>query len=245
MRFRSELTAAVAVLLVVAAAPAAFAEDPPKSPWTGSAELSYVATGGNTDTQSIGFGGELYYKPGVWSVDFKASYVESENDGVTNAEKMMALVGVSRAINPRLDYYARAGYLSDEFSGIDSNMTFDTGLSYEVLTGDVHFLDAGAGVGYTSESRTSGEDRDFASGSTFARYRWKFTKNAEFADDATFLYDFEESDNWRFVNSASVSAAINTIFSLKAYYNIVHLNDPVPGFEETDSTTGISLVAKF
>lgn len=244
MRVLPRFTASL-VALFAASAPALLAEDPPKGPWTGSAELSYVSTSGNTDTSSIGFGGELHYKPGIWSVDFKASYVQAESDGVTNAEKTMLLVGVSRALNPRLDYYARAGYLSDEFSGIDSNMNAETGLAYKALTGEAHFLDLGGGVGYTSEDRTNGENLDFATGSAFAKYKWKFTKNAEFGEDAMFVADLENSDNWRFLSSTSVSAAINSIFSLKAYYNVVHLNDPVPGFEETDSTTGVSLVAKF
>ena len=245
MRTHAHLAAALLATSTLIAAQVVDAEDPPKGPWTGSAELSYVATGGNTDTKSIGFGGEVHYKPGVWSYEFKASYVESESDGVTNAEKTTALVGASRALTPRLDYYARLGYLANEFAGIDSSVSGETGLAYKVLTGEVHFLEAGGGVGYTSEARTIGEDRDFATGSGFARYTWVFSKNAEFADEATFLHDFEDSDNWRFMNSASVSAAINSIFSLKVYYNLVHLKDPVPGFEKTDSTTGLSLVAKF
>ena len=79
----------------------------------------------------------------------------------------------------------------------------------------------------------------------FAKYKWVFSKNAEFTDDATYIHDVENSDNWRFHNNAAVSAAINSIFSLKAYYKVVHLNEPVAGFEETDTTTGVSLVAKF
>jgi putative salt-induced outer membrane protein len=231
--------------LMVAAATPAFAEDAPKSPWNGSAELSYVATSSNTETSSLGFGGELHYKPGIWTYDFKLSYVEAETDGVKSAEKLGALFGASRPINERFDYYARVAYLSDEFAGIDSNISGDTGVIWKALTGERQFLDLGAGVGYTSESRTIGDDSEFATGTAFAKYKYAFSKSAEFTDNATYVHDFENSDNWRFLNSAAVSAAINTIFSLKAYYNVIHLNEPVPGFEETDSTTGVSLVAKF
>lgn len=234
-----------ATAIVLATAIPAVAEDAPKGPWSGSAELSYVATSGNTDTSSLGLGGELHYKPGIWTYDFKVGYVEAETDGVTSAEKLAALFGASRPISERLDYYARVAYLSDEFSGIDSNISGDTGVSWKALTGDRQFLDLGAGVGYTSESRTVGEDSEFATGTAFAKYKWVFSKNAEFTDNATYVHDFENSDNWRFLNNAALSAAINSVFSLKAYYNIVHLNEPVAGFEETDSTTGVSLVAKF
>lgn len=235
----------VVVGIALAASSAAFAEDAPPKPWTGSAELSYVATGGNTDTSSIGFGGELHYKPGIWTFDFKASYVEAETDGVKTAEKVAALVGASRPISERLDYYARVAYLSDEFAGIDANYSGDTGVAWKALLGPRHVLDLGGGVGYTSETRLIGDDAEFATGTAFAKYKYVFSKNAEFTDNATYIHDFEDSDNWRFLNSAAISAAINSVFSLKAYYNVVHLNKPVAGFEETDTTTGVSLVAKF
>lgn len=223
----------------------AIAEDAPQKPWTGSAELSYVATSGNTDTSSLGLGGELHYKPGTWTYDFKVSYVEAETDGTKSAEKIGALFGASRPISERLDYYARIAYLSDKFSGIDSNYSADTGVAWKALTGETQFLDLGAGVGYTSESRTVGEDRDFATGTMFAKYKYVFSTSAEFTDNANYIYDFDNSENWRFLNSAAVTAAVNSIFSLKAYYNIVYLNEPVAGFEKTDTTTGVSLVAKF
>ncbi|MFA6956446.1 MAG: DUF481 domain-containing protein [Thermoanaerobaculia bacterium] len=233
------------MVVVLAACVPAIAQDAPKSPWTGSAELSYVATSGNTDTSSLGLGGELHYKPGVWTYDFKVSYVEAETDGVKSAEKLGALFGASRPISERLDYYARIVYLSDEFSGIDSNISGDTGVAWKALTGEKHVLDLGAGVGYTSESRTIGEDSDFATGTLFAKYKYVFSKTAEFTDNVNYIHDLENSDNWRFLNSAAVTAAINSTFSLKAYYNTVHLNEPVAGFEKTDSTTGVSLVARF
>lgn len=235
----------VAVALALAFTVPVLAEDAPPKPWTGSAELSYVATSGNTDTSSIGLGGELHYKPGIWTWDFKLSYVEAEADGEKTAEKLAALVGASRPISERLDYYARLAYLSDEFAGIDANYSVDTGVAWKALTGERHFLDLGGGVGYTSEERLVGEDAEFATGTAFAKYKYVLSKNAEFTDSATYVHDFEDSDNWRFLNSAAISAAINSVFSLKAYYNLVHLNQPVPGFEETDTTTGVSLVAKF
>ena len=102
MRLRPFVIPALTALIVVFA-PAVVAEDAPKSPWTGSAELSYVATGGNTDTQSIGLGGELHFKPGIWAYEFKMSYVEAETDGVTSAEKLAAMFGASRPITERLD----------------------------------------------------------------------------------------------------------------------------------------------
>ncbi|MBI2214125.1 MAG: DUF481 domain-containing protein [Acidobacteria bacterium] len=237
------LLAAVTITLAVASLAAA--EDVPARPWSGSAELSYVATSGNTDTRSLGLGGELQFKPAVWTYELGLNYVEAETDGVTSAEKLTARFGASRPISERLEYYARVSYLSDEFAGIDSNVSGDTGVAWKALTGEHHFLDLGTGIGYTSESRTVGANREFATGTLFAKYKYVFSKNAELTDDASYVHDFERSDNWRFLNSVAVIAAINSMFSLKAYYNVVHLNEPVAGFEKSDSTSGVSLVAKF
>ena len=71
-----------------------------------------------------------------------------------------------------------------------------------------------------------------------------FLKNG-FTEEAKVTYDLEDSENWRFANSASISVAINARFSLKVSHVLSYLNEPVVGFEKTDTTTSAALVAKF
>ncbi len=223
----------------------AFCEDAPEGPWSGSANLSFVSTSGNTDTQTLGFGIKADYKPNDWTLELGAGFLESENGGVTAARKLTALVGAKRAFSERFEAYARLSYLEDEFAGIASNFGGEVGALYKALTGDAHFLDLAGGLGYTTEERILDDDRDFASAVVSGAYKWQFTETAEFTEVAKLSYDLEDSDNWRFTNTAALSVAINSVFSLKVSHALSYLNEPVVGFEKTDTITSAALVAKF
>jgi putative salt-induced outer membrane protein YdiY len=46
-------------------------------------------------------------------------------------------------------------------------------------------------------------------------------------------------------NTASVTAKLTTVFSLKVSNVVRYVHEPVVGFETTDTLTSIALVAKF
>ena len=41
-------------------------DDPVEGPWSGTAEVSLIATSGNSDTHTFGLGAEVTYDPGAW-----------------------------------------------------------------------------------------------------------------------------------------------------------------------------------
>jgi putative salt-induced outer membrane protein len=230
--------------LVLAAGSAAVAEEP-TGPWSGSGELSFISTSGNTDTQSLGVGFEITYKPGVWTTEAKANYLRAETDGDLTAEKLTALLGLRRSLTERFDLYARTTYLSNEFAGLNSTWGLEAGGLYKALTGDRHFLDLSGCLGYTSEDRISEEDRDFAMATVGAKYKWQISKSSDLANDFNYVYDFDDSDNWRLANTTALTTAINSILSLKVSYALTYLNEPAVGFEKRDTTSSVALVAKF
>lgn len=238
-------TLLVIALAFITWAGSSLGEDAPADPWSGSAELSFVSTSGNTDTESLGFGFEIAYKPGVWTTEAKLGYLRAESDGVLTAEKLTGLLGLRRSLSERFDLYARTTFLQNEFAGVDSNWGIEAGGIYKALTGDRHFLDLSAGLGYTSEDRVSGESLEFAMATLGAAYKWKISESTDFTNDFGFVYDFEDSDNWRIANTTAVAAAINKLFSLKVSYALNYQNEPALGFEERDAVTSVALVAKF
>jgi len=221
------------------------AEDAPPSPWSGSGELSFLSTSGNTDTESLGLGFDVTYKPGVWTTEAKMSYHRAETDGELTAEKLTALLGVRRSLTERFDAYARTTYLRNEFAGLNSTWGIEAGGLYKALTGDRHFLDLSGGLGYTSEDRIADEDRDFAMATLGAKYKWAISESTDFTNDFGYVYDFDDSENWRIGNTTALTTSINKIFSLKVSYALTYLNMPATDFEKRDSTSSVTLVAKF
>jgi len=75
-------------------------------------------------------------------------------------------------------------------------------------------------------------------------YKRQFTRTAAFTNAFTFLLDLDETANW-FTNKAAIAAQISTIFGLQASWTRMYRNQPVIGFDNTDTATAVGVVAKF
>ena len=239
---------ALAILFLYAApgmaqTPPAPAGPPPR--WERKAELSLVSTGGNTETQTIGAGASVTFRPGVWTTEGRAAFVRSETSDVETAKSFVADLREARAISTRAEVYGRYGYLEDPFAGIDHRNTVDGGLGYKLLMGPVHTLRVDGGLGYTREARTTAVDQSFALANFGTAYKWQISKSADLSDGAILTTALDEDDAWRFANAFALSAAITRVFSLKLSHDVKFNNSPAPGFEKTDRLTSVAIVAKF
>lgn len=243
MRHRTALLS----LLAVSWAAAALAEEPPKPPplWSGKVEASYVATSGNSDTQTIGAAGEVEYQPLPWSAKAKIEFVRAEADGQVNARSFGALLRGARKLSPRLETYAQGAYVENTFAGIDHRVAGEGGLAFLLIPPEPHSLKVESGLGYTKETRTDGDDHSFGTARVGLLYKWKFSKTADFSEEASWTESLKDSKDWRFANAAAVSAGLTTVLSIKVSYVLQTLNEPVPGKKKTDTITSAALVAKF
>jgi putative salt-induced outer membrane protein len=232
-------------LLAAAASAAAEEPKPPPPLWSGKGEISYVATSGNSDTKTLGAAAEAEYQPGVWSGKMRLEYVRSEAEGVVNARSFAGLLRGARKLSPRLEAYALAGYVENTFAGIDHRIAGEGGAAYQLIAPDPHSLKVEAGLGYTKEDRTVGDNRSFATARAALIYKWKLSKTAEFGEEASFTEDLKDSKDWRFANLVSVTASVTTVLSLKISHALQRLNEPVPGKKKTDTITSAAVVAKF
>ena len=234
----------------------ASADDPPKPPpvWSGKAEASYVATSGNSDSKTAGAAGEVAYVPGVWNFKASFAYIRSEADSVETAKSIRGLLRAARNLSPRLEIYGQGTYFEDQFAGIDHQWAAEAGAAYQFLSGDPHSLKVQTGFGYMTEKRllpgvSPGpeitETRDFATARVGLEYKWKFSKTGELSDEAFYLADLSDSNDWRYGNKISLGAGLTTVLSVKLSYAWLTLNDPVPGKKKTDTITSAALVAKF
>lgn len=248
----------LALLALFAAPLAAFAQTadcpcpvPPGPPplWFGKAELAFLSTSGNTDTSSLGGGLELNYNPKPWLFTLKGSVLHAATDGVTTAENYTASVKGARDLTERLDVFVGGGWLRNRFSGIQNLWNGDAGVGFKLLTGPAQNLRAEAGVGYTSEEDivlgVFTPTRNYANARAGLFYKWQFTKTASFSNDFNFLADLDQTSNWFITDKAAITANISSIFALQASWTLLYRNQPVPGFDHTDTATAVGLVAKF
>ena len=245
MRLTLFATLIVLFPVLAGAQPAPAPANPPPPRWERKAELSLVATGGNTDTQSLGLGASVVFRPGKWTTEARTAFIRSETNDIQTAKSLVADLRESRALTTRVEVFGRYGYLADEFAGIDHRSTIDGGLGYKALLGPVHTLRLDAGLGYSSENRLVGEDQSFALANFGTAYKWQISKTADLTDSAIFTASLDDGDAWRFGNGFALTALLSQVFSLKLSHDVKVNNSPVAGFEKTDRLTSVALVAKF
>lgn len=242
------------LLITLMAAPAAAqtpagaaqpAPPPPPPTLEGKAELSFVSTGGNTDSQTLGSAAELTWRASVWKTEAKAAFVRAETDDLETARALFAQLRESRRLTPRLELFGRGGFLRDTFAGIDSRFTVDAGLGWLAVDRAPHTLRLDGGLGYLVENRLAGDDVRSAIAQTVANYKWAFSKTSELTNDAAFLLPLGSGGDWRYRNTLALSAGLSRAFSLKVSHALSYLNEPVPGFEKTDTIVSAALVATF
>jgi putative salt-induced outer membrane protein YdiY len=219
--------------------------DPPPPRWERKAEVSFVSTGGNSETSTAGLGASMIWRPNPWTTEAKVAFVRSEADEIETARSLSADLRQARNLSPRVDLFARYGFLSDEFAGVDARNTIDGGVGYKLLLGPVHTLRVDAGLGYSHENRVTDDDLSFALINVGPAYKFRISENADITDAALFTQSLDEGEDWRFNNALALTAAISRVFSLKAQHEVKHVNAPVPGFEKTDTLMSVALVAKF
>jgi putative salt-induced outer membrane protein len=239
------ITALPTVALAQTAPAPAAQPDPPPPLWERSAEFSLVATGGNTDTQTLGLGAALTWRPGPWTTDARVTFVRSEAEDVETAESLLAELRQARKLSAALEAFGRFQYVVDRFAGIDYRTSLDGGIGWEIVAGTPHTLRVDAGVGVIREARLTGEDLTFPLGNAGAKWKWQLSEAAAVTEQALMTLDLSDAGNWRFTNGIGVTSALTRIFSLKLSHELKRVNEPAPGFRKTDTLLSAALVAKF
>lgn len=218
---------------------------PPPPRWERSAELSMVATGGNTDTQTLGAGMAVIWRPGAWTTRSRAAFVRSVTDDEVTAESLLAEIRQSRALTPRSDVFGRAEYVVDRFAGLSDRTTVEGGFGWLLLQHPVHSLKIDGSAGFTHESRLTGESLTFSSATVASIYKWQLSTTTTLNEHATISTDIAESGNWRLQNGLHLAHSLTRVLTVRIAHELKHVNRPVPGFRKTDTVLSAALVTRF
>ena len=227
-------------------APAPPAQAPPPEPpprLEASAQFTFVGTHGNAESQSLGVGGDLIWRPDPWTYSAKTIFAQSESDEELTARSLAATFRAARALNERWLGYGQYDFLRDLFAGVEQRHVIEGGLSYLALREAPHHLRLDMGLGYLYE-RLPDEHFDSATLALGAAYRFIISAASDFRYEPRFLLPFVDPDAWKFNQDASLDVALTSILSLKLAHTLRYSNEPPPGFETTDTIMAVSLVAK-
>jgi putative salt-induced outer membrane protein YdiY len=246
MRIRLRNLSVAVLLSFVAARAGAQAPPPPPPPnHETNAEVSFVGTTGNSSTNSIGIGlGRLDHIDG-WLFTSKLAYVNNSSDGEQKAESITLAFQGAKILTRKLSVFAKYGFLHDRFAGIESRQTLAAGEAYIFVETKRHKLTADGALGYQSEEQTVPPTVKSGTWDMGLLYALRLSDTTEVTDDARILFSLSDGADWRSGNIFAVTAKLATIFSLKVSNTVRYVNQPVPGFQKTDTITAVALVAKF
>ena len=231
-------------LLLVATAEAqeqAGAEED-EGPWSGEISFGYLATRGNAENTNLNTSFGIGYATGNWKHRFEALMLHATESKVTTAEAYEAGWRSERTLTEPNFLFGALNWRHNRFSGYPEQNSATVGYGRRVLDTGVHTLNLDVGGGYRRSERSDGVlESDFiVSGGL--DYKWQFSETAEF----TQVFGVEWGQNNTYVESVSaVAAQLIGELALVASYTIKYNSDVLPGTENTDTWTAISLEYRF
>ncbi|HJZ76223.1 MAG TPA: DUF481 domain-containing protein [Vicinamibacterales bacterium] len=241
------LRSVLPLCVLLASAAGVYAQPPADQPpprLEATAQAAFLANTGNSSTETLGFGGEIIVRPAPWVYRAKAALAQNSDHDELKARSVTALLRADRVLTPRLSAFGQYDYLHDIFAGIENRQTVQAGLAFLAVDRAPHRLRFDGGIGYQHEGRVNTENTNSAIAEGGLAYRWQITRTSELVEEFRASLPFANTDQWKLDQSVSLTAAINSIFSLKVANVVRFVNAPVPGFESTDTTTTVALVMK-
>jgi len=215
------------------------------APFEGHAEFSFVSTGGNARTETLGFSGEAIHRTRRSTTNARTSLVRTATGDDEQAQTLNARIRYGFRLSDRIEAFSRGGYLRDLFSGVEHRINADAGFSYIVRQTTRRSLKFDLGLGGTSETRLLEADLAVANATLGAAARAKLTPSAELIMESQGVADLQHGSNWRVTTDVSLSSGFNALLSARISYSLRYTHRPVPGFLPTDRTVSAALVFRY
>ncbi|MFZ5876534.1 MAG: DUF481 domain-containing protein [Nitrospirota bacterium] len=233
-------------LVALWASPSFGQEAPVTDLWKGNLELSYIQTGGNTESKTLAAAGkaERMFERGKVTGEFNAIYGEKE--GVTSDKAWMARGKYDHFISPRAFGYLSETFERNVFKGVEIRYTTQAGLGYEFIKTPSDLLKGEAGIGYIRENPISPfDDLGYMTGRVYGEYEHAFEDKTRFLQTAEYLPAIEGGEGFLFREESSIVANLMGNFALKVSYAVYYDSEPQPGFFKTDQLFKTSVLYTF
>ncbi len=239
-------TAAVfASLLVLFPALSLRAEEAPVKKWKEKAQVTYLSANGNTKSTTIGASNEFRYDWTRLAFELNAGALGSQSRNVVLAEQYFANEKLQWKLDDRNYAFEKVGWDKNRFAGVANRIDSSLGLGRELVKTPRQSLLLELGGGYVNEQRVRSPRVDFGSGRAYSKYLWNVSDTSVFSQDAEYLHNMEDGDDFRVNTETALTASVSTHVSLKVSYVWKHVALPPPGFGKNDTLTAAALIFNY
>ena len=210
--------------------------------WSGEAELGYLKTTGNTDTESLHTKAKVVNEREKWKHQAAIEVINKSENNTTTAKRTYITGKSDYNINKLSYLFITLSYEDDDFSGYDYQTTEAVGYGYHVIKRDDLKLDLEASAGARQSKLTTGTSTSEGIVKGAADLEWKFSKTSLLSQHLSVEVG-EDSTISRSVTAVKVLVVGN--LSAKLSHSIKHSSDVPVGTEKTDTESVITLVYSF
>lgn len=210
--------------------------------WDGNVDLGYLATSGNSETESLNFATTASRSFGVWTHNFELQAINSSDSGTRSTERYLGRYQLDRDLTERSFLFGRLEYEHDRFGGVLDRTELTGGYGYRFLTGPTHLLDGEFGLGFSDLEFSDLSTTDQTTLSAKGSYTWNISDTSVLTQ--TLRYDAGE-DNDYLESETALSVTIIGSLAVKFSYLIKSNSDVPVGTEETDTYTSVALSYSF
>ena len=228
------------------------AQDPSAAPasaadWSGSAELGFIETNGNSDTQSLNGKFNLSREKDALKTSLKTEALTSKENGNASKEKYTSTLKADYSLD-EYDYLTSTlNYEDDRFSGYEYQYTFALGYGYRAWNDEDGKLDLEIGPGYRRNVLDQRNDQgkkveDEAVGRAALNLQVNLSSNAKFTEVIT----IEGGDaNVIYKSDMGLESALIGALAMKINYQVKYTEEVPEDTENTESQVAVTLVYNF
>ncbi|HJV47753.1 MAG TPA: DUF481 domain-containing protein [Geothrix sp.] len=224
--------------------------EPPKSPWSDKAALSFVAVGGNATSQTLGFSNDYKYtwsdatfafslggvRAAATTVDraatgptLDAAVVTETRTTKTSTESYFTNLRYDHNLSERLQWFGSLGWERNIPAGLEGRISAIAGLGHWWVKQDRTKFFTDAGLGYTKETPVlshAGEDESFATFRLGAKLEQKVYAASLFTSELALSDSFKDSQNYLAVWRNAFTTNLSSRLALKVGYDVTYKNKP-------------------
>ena len=205
-------------------------------------EMGGLFTSGNTEGQSLNFGGVINLARGRWDYNFALDALYSSSESEVKGQRWYTVASANYEITEDSFFQIRFSHEDDRFSGYDSQSDLTAnygGLFLQNLPDMGLTLNAGLGIRW---SRLDNSDFDEPILRFAGDFDWNVSETAVFSQELSTEYG---TDSNIYRSETSIETQILENLSLRFSLNIKHQTEVPHGREETDTETAITFIMNF
>jgi len=235
------LTASMPLLAEEAAQEEATKEKTTEHTWEATAELGFVKTSGNSETETLNAKFDTSTSYSNWKHSLHLETLNSTSNDVSSAEKYLAEGQSDYAISDRTYALGVVTWEKDRFSGFDYQASVALGLGYKIIQEADMELDFELAPGYRVSEFEAGYNEEDTILRAAENFSWKLSETSTL--DQMLSSEIGDSNTvTRF--GISLTSQVAGALSMKVGYNIKHNSDVAAGADKTDRETSVTLVYK-